>query len=156
MPPRTRLPVTHRHRLQLVTKPKNKKFTKFPARTILRRKRMRLSQSIPPILEQSPSYKRSEFRLGFPEVHCLGAVDGFKLNYGIDSRHTWGESTNLARVEVKTSGIEGAGNGLFAAQDLTKIQVFTGYYGTIISETEAAELELQVLPFDYCSRFCCK
>ena len=139
--------LTHRQRLQLApAKPKNKKSL---ARTLLRRKRIQLSQFVPPIRDQRPPYHRSEFRLGVPGVHCLGAVDGVLLDYGIDSRRTWGQTTNLARVVVKTSGILNAGYGLFAGQDIAKDQLFTEYYGTIRSETEAAELKLKVPSFNF-------
>ena len=82
-------------------------------------------------------------------MHCLGAVDGVDLNYGIDSRHTWGQTTNLATVIVKTSGIPDAGNGLFAGQDIAKDQLFTEYFGSIVSETEADERKLKVPSFNF-------
>jgi hypothetical protein len=116
-------------------KPKNKQSV---LRTNLRRKRLQLSQSIPPIKEQSPPYKRSAFRLGHPEVHCVGSVKGLKLDLddGIDSRHTWGESIDLAFLEVKPSNIDCAGVGEFANKDIAKNQLLTEYYGTIVSEME--------------------
>ena len=86
--------LTHRQQLQLATPdPKHKKSR---ARTLVRRKLMKLAQSIPPIRQQNPPYRRKVFRYGFPEVYQLGAVNGVPLNYGIDSRHAWGESTDLA------------------------------------------------------------
>ena len=144
--PRKGHPVlTHRQRLQLATPmPKNPKSV---LRTILRRKQMRLSQSDPPIKEQTPPYKRTQFRLGFPETHALGAVDGVDLEYGIDTRHTYGKSTDFARVEVKPSLIPDSGNGTFALQDIEKDKLFTQYWGTILSETEADEKKLEVRSF---------
>jgi hypothetical protein len=92
-----------------------------------------------------------------------GAVDRVNINYGIDSRYTWGESTDLARVDVKTSGIPDAGFGLFVGQDIAQDQVFSENFGTILSETElyrnrivpkfssseTDELKLKVLPFNF-------
>ena len=104
-----------------------------------------LAQVHPPIREQAPPYHRSMFRFGYPEVHMIGAYDGVELEYGIDKRHTWGKSTNLARLEVKTSNIPDAGYGTFAYQDITKNQLLTEYYGIQISEKDAYYLKLKVL-----------
>ena len=137
--------LTPRQRLQLATPmPKNRRSV---LRTILGRKRMQMFQSVPPIKEQTPPYKRTEFRWGFPEKHSLGSVDGVDLEYGIDKRHTFGKCTDFARVEVKTSNIPGSGFGTFALQDIDKDKLFTQYWGTIVSETEAHEKKLKVLSF---------
>ena len=134
--------LTHRQQLQLANPmPKNQKSV---LRTILRRKRMQLSQTAPPIKMQTPPYKCTVFRWGFPAKYSLGAVDGVELDYGIDKRRIFGKTTGFARVEVKPSNIRDSGNGTFALQDIAKDQLFTQYWGTILSETEADEKKLKV------------
>jgi hypothetical protein len=138
--------LTPRQRLQLATPmPRNKKSL---LRTILRRKQMQLFQSVPPVREQTPPFKRTEFRWGFPEEFALGAVEGVDLEYGIDTRRKYGKTTGFARVEVKPSLIPDSGNGTFALQDIDKDKVVTQYWGTICSETEADEKKLQVFSFN--------
>ena len=101
-------------------------------------------ESVPLIREQDPPYKRYGFRYGAKPVHRLGQVNGAALDYGIETRHTWGNTTDLASVLVTESFIEEAGDGLFANQPIQRGQLFSEYYSVKICEDAARELQLKV------------
>jgi hypothetical protein len=96
---------------------------------------------------QTPPYRRTAEIYGHDQTHRLGAVQGVRLEYGQGDLKKWGATTDLARVELKTSLVRDAGYGMFAAENIQAGRLFAQYYGKIISCLEAEKLKREVLPF---------
>ena len=58
---------------------------------------------------QTPPYRRTAEIYGHDQTHRLGAVQGVRLEYGQGDLKKWGATTDLARVELKTSLVRDAG-----------------------------------------------
>ncbi len=77
-------------------------------------------------------------------MHHLGRVNGVALYYGLETRQTWGNTTDLESVLATESYIEEAGDGLFANQPIQRGQLCAEYDSVKISEDAARKLQLKV------------
>ena len=107
-------------RKPILKKPRKPVRKDLPKKQRTRNLRTRLlnEETVPERREQTPPYRRSPQIYGQDrQIHWLGAFDDVKLEYGQGDLRKWGATTRLDRVEIKTSLLADAGNGMFASDD---------------------------------------